>query len=114
VYRKQLVANCTCNGKDPFGLTSFDVKNDPTLRPGDIVSTKDGLLAFTGKSGSAAAFTPVNPATLPADIRPGSPQLQLPPSVAPTTDDEAGTIVPHQNTPPQNPRTGVSPQGQHR
>ena len=114
VYRKQLVANCTCNGKDAFGLTSFDVKNDPTLRPGDIVSTKDGLLAYTGKSGQGAVFTPVNPATLPADIRPGSPQLQLPPSAAPTADDELGTIVPHQNAPPQNPRAGVSSQGQNR
>ena len=93
VYRKQLVANCTCNGKDAFGLASFDVKNDPTLRPGDIVSTKDGLLAFTGKSGQAPAFTPVNPATLPAGIRPGSPQLQLPPSVGPAAEDEPGTIV---------------------
>ena len=65
VYRKQLVANCTCNGKDAFGLASFDAKNDPTLRPGDIVSTKEGLLAYTGKSGQGAAFTPVNPATLP-------------------------------------------------
>jgi len=50
LYRKQLVANCTCNGKDAFGLTSFDVKRDPTLRPGDIVSTHEGLLAFTGRS----------------------------------------------------------------
>jgi hypothetical protein len=93
VYRKQLVANCTCNGKDAFGLNSFDVKNDPTLRPGDIVSTKDGLLAFTGKSGQATAFTPVNPATLPADIRPGSSQLRLPSTIEPTADDEPGTIV---------------------
>jgi Protein of unknown function (DUF2865) len=114
VYRKQLVANCTCNGKDAFGLTSFDVKNDPTLRPGDIVSTKDGLLAYTGKSGHGAAFTPVNPATLPADIRPGSPQLQLPPSVGPAADDEPGTIVPPQNAQPQNTPTRVSPQGQNR
>src|SRR6516162_3959730 len=37
LYRKQLVANCTCNGRNAFGMTSFDVKRDPTLRPGDIV-----------------------------------------------------------------------------
>ena len=65
LYRKRLVANCTCNGRDPFGLTSFDVRNDPTLRPGDIISTKDGLSAFTGKSGQGETFIPVNPATLP-------------------------------------------------
>jgi hypothetical protein len=65
LYRKQLVANCTCNGRDAFGLTSFDVKRDPTLRPGDIVSTNEGLLAFTGRSTQGAAFTPINPASLP-------------------------------------------------
>ena len=70
VYRKQLVANCTCNGRDAFGLAPFDVKNDPTLRPGDIVSTKNGLASYTGGSGPSATFTPVNPATLPADIGP--------------------------------------------
>ena len=102
VYRKQTVANCTCNGKDAFGLAPFDVKNDPTLRPGDIVSTQDGLMAVTGKAGPGAAFAPVNPATLPPDIRPGSPQLRLPPGTAPAADDEPGTIVQPQKRPPQN------------
>ncbi|MGC1779552.1 MAG: DUF2865 domain-containing protein [Xanthobacteraceae bacterium] len=64
LYRKQLVANCTCNGKDAFGLVSIDVKTDPTLRPGDVVSTKEGLETFNGKSGKAGAFTPVTPAAL--------------------------------------------------
>jgi hypothetical protein len=50
-YRKQLVSNCTCNGKDAFGLVPLDVSRDPTLRPGDIVSTKDGLKAYNGTSG---------------------------------------------------------------
>jgi hypothetical protein len=114
VYRKQLVANCTCNGKDAFGLTSFDVKKDPTLRPGDIVSTKDGLLAFTGRSGSTAAFTPVNPVTLPADIRPGSAQLRLPPSVDPPADEQPGTIVRPQNGQPQNTPLAPGSHGQNR
>ena len=69
VYRKQLVANCTCNGRDAFGLAPLDVRTDPTLRVGDIVATKDGLASYTGRSGTGAAFTPVNPATLPNDIR---------------------------------------------
>ena len=69
VYRKQLVSNCTCNGKDAFGLAPLDVKTDPTLRAGDIISTKDGFATYTGRSGPDAMFTPVNPATLPADIR---------------------------------------------
>jgi Protein of unknown function (DUF2865) len=92
VYRKQLVANCTCNGKDAAGLVSLDVKNDPTLRPGDIVSTKEGLVAYTGK-GQAAAFAPVNPDTLPVDVKPAPPQQQLPASIEPSVDEDPGTIV---------------------
>ena len=65
LYRKKLVANCSCNGKDPFGLTTLDPKNDPTLRPGDIVATKDGLMTYSGRNG-AAAFTPANPVLSPA------------------------------------------------
>jgi Protein of unknown function (DUF2865) len=69
IYRKQLVVNCTCNGRDAFGLAPLDVRSDPTLRAGDLVSTKDGLAAYTGRSGTGATFTPVDPATLPNDIR---------------------------------------------
>lgn len=64
VYRKQLVLNCTCNGRNAFGLAPFDLSSDPTLRPGDIVATKDGLAAFTGKNGTVDAFTPVDPASI--------------------------------------------------
>jgi len=64
LYRKQLVGNCTCNGKDAFGLVSIDVKTDPTLRPGDVVSTKEGLETYNGKSGKSGAFTPVSPDAL--------------------------------------------------
>ncbi len=60
VYRKQLVAGCTCNGRDAFGLARLDVKNDPTLRPGDIVATKSGLAAYAGTKNNVAEFTPVN------------------------------------------------------
>jgi len=59
-YRKQVSANCTCNGRDTFGLTQLDVYTDKTLRPGDIVATPDGLAAFTGTRNNLAAFTPVS------------------------------------------------------
>jgi Protein of unknown function (DUF2865) len=65
LYRKKLVPNCSCNGKDPFGLATLDPKNDPTLRPGDIVATKDGLMTFSGRNGSGA-FTPTGPVLSPA------------------------------------------------
>jgi len=97
LYRKRLVANCTCNGRDALGLVSFDVKTDPTLRPGDIVSTREGLLAFTGRSGQGSAFSPVNPSTLPADIRPGGTRV-LPPPSEPAVEEEPGTIVPAPKT----------------
>jgi Protein of unknown function (DUF2865) len=103
LYRKQLVANCTCNGKSALGLASFDVKRDPTLRPGDIVSTKEGLLAYTGRSQQGAAFTPVNPAALPVNIRPTSPQPQSALAGEQTADDP-GTIVQ-----PQGPQTANPP-----
>jgi hypothetical protein len=65
-YRKELRANCTCNGRDPAGLAPVDLALDNSLRPGDVVATTDGLLAYTGagtgaRTGNAQGtdFTPV-------------------------------------------------------
>lgn len=74
VYRERLVPNCTCNGRDAFGLTPVDVNADPTLRPGDLVATQTGLMAYTGlkpRRGTAQAgeFTPVKSSGLPAELR---------------------------------------------
>jgi hypothetical protein len=60
VYRERVVENCSCNGKTPFGLARIDVNADPTLRPGDVVATKTGLVAFTGASNKVANFTPID------------------------------------------------------
>jgi len=60
LYRKQLVAGSTCNGRDPFGLARVDVNSDPTLRPGDVVATQSGLVAFTGMKNKVADFTPID------------------------------------------------------
>lgn len=63
VFRQHLVAGCTCNGHDVFGLAHVDVNNDPTLKAGDVVATKNGLMAFTGaRDGAkdkAGGFTPI-------------------------------------------------------
>jgi hypothetical protein len=67
-YRQQLVANCTCNGRNARGLAPFDLSSDPTLRSGDIVATKDGFVAYTGKPGQADAFTPVDPASISTEL----------------------------------------------
>jgi hypothetical protein len=60
LYRKQLVASSTCNGRDHFGLAHIDVNTDPTLRPGDIVATKAGLMAFTGMKNKTANLMPLD------------------------------------------------------
>jgi hypothetical protein len=43
-YRNELVAGCTCNGKDQLGLAPVRIEDDPTLRKGDIVAGASGLL----------------------------------------------------------------------
>jgi hypothetical protein len=95
-----------------LGLTSLNVKNDPTLRPGDIVSTVDGLLAFAGKSEQGAVFTPVNPATLPANLRPGTSQSAPPQSTEPPVEDDPGTILPVEKKQLQNAAPAAATQNQ--
>jgi len=57
LYRKQTVAGCTCNGRNQFGLAHIDINSDPTLKPGDVVASRNGLMAFVGRNGGAD-FTP--------------------------------------------------------
>lgn len=59
LYRKQSVAGCTCNGRNQFGLAHIDVNSDPTLKPGDVVATRGGLVVFNGGKNKTADFTPV-------------------------------------------------------
>jgi hypothetical protein len=61
-YRNELVAGCTCNGKDQIGLAPVKVENDPTLRKGDIVAGENGLLVAgrgADKRGASLNFSPV-------------------------------------------------------
>ena len=60
VYREKIVPGCSCNGKDAFGLVNTTVEEDPTLRPGDIVATNTGLMAYNGGAKRQTAnFTPI-------------------------------------------------------
>jgi Protein of unknown function (DUF2865) len=65
-YRNEIVAGCTCNGKDQAGLAPVSIDQDPTLRKGDIVAGADGLMIANPGSGkrSELNFTPA-----PASIR---------------------------------------------
>src|ERR1700678_2560299 len=60
-YRKALRADCTCNGHNPAGLAPVDLTLDSSLRPGDVIATTNGLVAYSGiKVGvnQTAEFTP--------------------------------------------------------
>ena len=43
VHRRKQIPDCTCNGRDAFGLATIDPKTDPTLRPGDVAAPPGGL-----------------------------------------------------------------------
>ena len=61
-YRNELVAGCTCNGKDQIGLAPVKIEDDPTLRKGDIVAGSDGLMVAgrgADKRGASLNFSPV-------------------------------------------------------
>lgn len=62
-YRKELVAGCSCNGKDQVGLAPVGIEDDPTLRKGDIVASDDGLVVANrsagDKRGVAMNFSPL-------------------------------------------------------
>jgi Protein of unknown function (DUF2865) len=91
LYRKQLSPGCTCNGRDPTGLAPIDVSLDTTLRPGDIVATATGLVAFSGtRAGNAEAadFTPVSDyAGLTGSIRDKLTSMKVAPVKADVADD---------------------------
>jgi Protein of unknown function (DUF2865) len=62
LYRTQVLAGCTCNGRDAFGLAPVDPASDWTLRAGDIVATRSGLQAYRGRRHGANGepnFTPI-------------------------------------------------------
>ncbi|MBR0958002.1 DUF2865 domain-containing protein [Bradyrhizobium japonicum] len=67
-YRNEIVAGCTCNGKDPVGLAQVKVEDDPTLRKGDIVAGAGGLVVASrnanDRRGVAMNFSP-----LPESVR---------------------------------------------
>ena len=44
-YRTRVVSDCTCNGRDSFGVATVDINSDPTVRAGDLVATDTGRVA---------------------------------------------------------------------
>src|SRR5882757_11574554 len=61
-YRTEIVAGCTCNGKDQVGLAPVKIEDDPTLRKGDIVAGENGLMIAgrsADKRSASLNFSPV-------------------------------------------------------
>jgi hypothetical protein len=92
-YRKALRADCTCNGRDPAGLAPVDLTLDTSLRPGDIIATTSGLVAYSGirvGANQTAEFTPVaSYPGLTADVRARLNELKVAPVIAETVPSDA-------------------------
>ena len=85
-YRKALRADCTCNGRDPAGLAPVDLTLDQSLRPGDVIATTNGLVAYSGVRvgvNQTAEFTPVaSYPGLTADVRARLGEMKVAPVTA--------------------------------
>lgn len=63
-YRTKVVENCTCTGRDPYGVANVDLDNDVTLQGGDLVVRETGFTVYRGpkdfvpieKAGMGQAF----------------------------------------------------------
>jgi hypothetical protein len=92
-YRKALRADCTCNGRDPAGLAPVDLTLDSSLRPGDVVATANGLVAYSGirlGASQTAEFTPVSSYPgLTADVRARLGGMKVAPVSAETVANDA-------------------------
>jgi hypothetical protein len=94
-YRKALRADCTCNGRDSFGLAPVDLTLDTSLRPGDVIATTNGLVAFSGVrtgNGQTAEFTPVaSYPGLTSEVRSRLGEMKVAPVSAEMVGEEATT-----------------------
>jgi Protein of unknown function (DUF2865) len=92
-YRKAMRADCTCNGRDPAGLAPVDLMLDTSLRPGDVIATTNGLVAYSGVkagAGQTAEFTPVaSYPGLTADVRARLGEMKVAPATAEMLASEA-------------------------
>lgn len=97
LFREKYLADCTCNGRDGMGLAAVDISFDTTLRPGDIVATSTGLVAFSGSySGRSqtSEFTPVAayPGLTP-EIRAKLSAMKVMPATGELADDHTSAVT---------------------
>jgi hypothetical protein len=94
-YRKKLAPDCTCNGRDPVGLAPVDISLDTTLKPGDVVATTTGLVAYNGtrNADGQSEFTPVESYPgLSAATRARLGEMKVAPVAADIAEDTTGSI----------------------
>jgi hypothetical protein len=93
LYRREMRADCTCNGRSPTGLAPVDLTLDNSLRPGDVIATTSGLVAFSGVrigANQTAEFTPVaSYPGLTAEVRARLGEMKVAPASAEMIADEA-------------------------
>lgn len=70
-FRTEIVAGCTCNGKDQFGLAKIPIEDDPTVRKGDIIAGKDGLLVAARNASGNDGKVALAPASGADHVRAG-------------------------------------------
>ena len=62
-YRTELVAGCTCNGRDQIGLAPVKIEDDKTVRRGDIVAGPGGLMVAGRSADKRGASLNMSPAS---------------------------------------------------
>jgi Protein of unknown function (DUF2865) len=91
-YRKALKADCTCNGRDPAGLAPIDLTMDTSLRPGDVIATTSGLVAYSGVKVGANQTTEFIPVSsypgLTPEVRARLGEIKVAPASADLVADE--------------------------
>jgi Protein of unknown function (DUF2865) len=113
-YRKALRADCTCNGRDPAGLAPVDLTLDSSLRPGDVIATTDGLVAYSGVrvgNDQTAEFTPIaSYPGLTAEVRARLGEIKVAPVRADiaTNDESTASINVAQPAAAPAPKPAVS------
>jgi hypothetical protein len=122
LYRDKSVSDCSCKHGGQPGVASLDAKDDPTLRRGDIVVTRDGPMVFTGdeRKDRAQAFARPNEFKgLPQSVRhelaamkvarDASETASLPANAAPTSYESPARAISYMPTAPRVAPLEVTP-----
>jgi hypothetical protein len=112
-YRKEMKADCTCNGRSSAGLAPVDLTLDSSLRPGDVIATTGGLVAYSGVrvgANQTAEFTPVaSYPGLTSEVRARLGEMKVAPVSAMMADEAPSPETSREVAPPVTPVPKSSP-----